>query len=133
MPTLAAELKSILIVDDSAVQRAFAVDLCRKLGIETIHEAGDGSIALERLASLAVLPDVIMIDLEMPGMDGIELMQQLHQRDILVPLVVASGRDEALLQSAAHMIEALGLPLLGVAKKPLSLAVVAEVLGRYEA
>ncbi|MFT2621932.1 response regulator, partial [Escherichia coli] len=65
-------------------------------------------------------PGLAVIDLEMPGMDGIELIQQLQQQGIDIPLIVASSRETSLLLSVETMIQALGMNLIGVLQKPLN-------------
>jgi len=113
-------LETLLVVDDSALQRLHTVGLMRDLGVEMIYEAGNGHEALELLALLKLPPSLLIVDLEMPGMDGVEFIQQLQLRQINVPLVVASSRENALLASVETMIEALGLQVLGALQKPLS-------------
>ena len=116
---MSSSFDSILIVDDSAVQRSFVADYCREFGCATIHEAKDGQSAIDLIATLATPPDLAIVDLEMPGMDGVELMQQMYDRDFHIPLIVASGRGAEMIDSVAKMIEALGLPLIGSLQKPL--------------
>ena len=113
---------SLLVVDDSAVQRTHTVELCRDLGVPMIYEAASGAEALELLAMLVWPPDLMIIDLEMPGMDGVELIQQLPLRRIMVPLIVASGRESSLIQSVETMARNLGLPVLAGLRKPLTCA-----------
>ena len=113
-------LETLLVVDDSALQRLHTVGLMRDLGVEMIYEAGNGHEALELLALLKLPPSLLIVDLEMPGLDGVEFIQQLQLRQINVPLVVASSRENALLASVETMIEALGLQVLGALQKPLS-------------
>jgi CheY-like chemotaxis protein len=91
--------ESLLVVDDSIVQRRHAVALGRSLGIDLVYEAGNGIEALELLAMLVLPPGAIIVDLEMPGMDGIELVQRLHERHPDVPVIVASSRESALIDS----------------------------------
>lgn len=112
-------VESILIVDDSAVQRAHAVSLCRELGVLLIYEAGSGAEALELLGLLPLSPQLLMVDLEMPGMDGVELIEQLHRRGFRMALIVASGRERSLIRSVETMARNLGFPVLGGLKKPL--------------
>ena len=102
-------IASLLIVDDSTVQRQHAVALCRELGIELIYEASNGSEALELQSMLILRPSLMIVDLEMPGMDGVELIQHLHQRQFDIPFIVASGRGNALIQSVETMSGELGL------------------------
>src|SRR5688572_12891480 len=90
---------SLLVVDDSSVQRAHSVQICRDIGVQMIYEAANGAEALELLGMLVLPPALVIVDLEMPGMDGIELIQQLQQRGLNIPLIVASSRETALIHS----------------------------------
>lgn len=113
-------IESALVVDDSALQRQHSVSLLQELGVDLIYEAGNGNEALDLLALLKLPPGLAVIDLEMPGMDGIELIQQLQQKGIDIPLIVASSRETSLLLSVETMIQALGMNLIGVLQKPLN-------------
>ncbi|HZG22146.1 MAG TPA: EAL domain-containing response regulator [Herbaspirillum sp.] len=113
-------IESALVVDDSALQRRHSVSLLQELGVDLIYEAGNGNEALDLLALLKLPPGLVVIDLEMPGMDGIELIQQLQQKGIDIPLIVASSRETSLLLSVETMIHALGMNLIGVLQKPLN-------------
>lgn len=127
----ACPVGSLLIVDDSAVQRAHAVALNRELGIPLIYEAASGHEALELLRMLVLPPDLLIVDLEMPGMDGVELIQQLHQRQIMIPLIVASGRESVLIHAVEMMARNLGLPVLAGLQKPLHAAPLRDALQRF--
>jgi EAL domain-containing protein (putative c-di-GMP-specific phosphodiesterase class I)/CheY-like chemotaxis protein len=113
--------ESVLIVDDSVVQRRHAVELCHTLGVTHVHEAADGREALDMLAGLASPPDLLVVDLEMPGMDGVELIEELRRLDIRVPIVLASSRDTAIIESVSAMVGAAGMRVLGGLQKPLTL------------
>jgi DNA-binding NtrC family response regulator len=79
----------ILVVDDvPAMAEQYAYDLRRIAGYEVIV-AGDGRQALERLGGEAV--DCILLDLEMPGMDGFEVLRVLEHRGSEVPVIVYTG------------------------------------------
>lgn len=112
-------IESALVVDDSALQRQHTVGLLQSLGVEMIYEAGNGNEALDLLALLKLPPGLAVIDLEMPGMDGIELIQHLQQKGVSMPLIVASSREASLLLSVETMIQALGMHVLGALQKPL--------------
>lgn len=114
------QIESLLIVDDSTVQREHTVGLMRDMGVDLIYEAGNGHEALELLAMLKLPPSLAIIDLEMPGMDGVELIQQLQQSQATFPLIVASSRETSLLSSVETMIQALGMRVLGALQKPLN-------------
>ncbi|HWJ34287.1 MAG TPA: EAL domain-containing response regulator [Steroidobacteraceae bacterium] len=115
MPVIA----SALIVDDSASQRAHAAKLCRQLGITKIHEASNGQEALARLDALVPPPDLLLVDLEMPTMDGPELLEHLARRGVTIPIIVASSRERALLNSVQDMGIAMGLHVASALSKPL--------------
>lgn len=126
-------IASILVVDDSALQRSHTVGLLRQLGIDLIYEAANGNDALQLVEILVLRPSLVIVDLEMPGMDGVELIQQLQERKILIPVIVASSRETALLDSVGAMIQALGMRLLGALQKPLRLEQLQQVLGVFSA
>ncbi len=110
---------SVLLIEDSTVQRQHAAELCRELGFTAIHEAGDGVEALRILAQLPAAPGLLLLDLEMPGMDGIELLEQLRQREVKLPIVLVSSREKVLLDAVWAMGCDLGLQVLAALHKPL--------------
>ncbi|CAN0622797.1 diguanylate cyclase [Burkholderia multivorans] len=124
-------VRSVLVVDDSVVHRRHTVALCRDFGIPLVLEASSGVEALKMLALLDVSPDLMIVDLEMPVMDGVELMQQLKQRELLLPLIIASGREETLIQSVETMAASLGIPVLAALQKPLTSKSLAFALSRF--
>lgn len=128
---LAPKPDSVLIVDDSALQRSHAASLCRRAGIDLIYEAGNGIEALELLSMLVLTPGVMLLDLEMPGMDGVELIQQLHQRNLAVPIIIVSGREQALIDSIATMTRSMGFSVPGAMRKPLHAGDLERALREY--
>jgi CheY-like chemotaxis protein len=81
----------VLLVEDNAQVRAFAEDLLRDLGCEVVCAAsGD-----EALASLpGVNPDIVLSDIVMPGMSGIELAGKIRRLRPDLPVVLATGYSE---------------------------------------
>lgn len=126
------QIESLLIVDDSTVQRQHTVGLMREMGVELIYEAGNGHEALELLAMLKLPPSLAIIDLEMPGMDGVELIQQLQRSQATFPLIVASSRENSLLSSVETMIQALGMRVLGALQKPLNREKIVEAMKSFD-
>jgi two-component system, NtrC family, nitrogen regulation response regulator NtrX len=79
----------VLVVDDvPAMAEQYAYDLRRVGGFHTIVAAG-GDEALDVLARDPV--DCVVLDLEMPGMDGFEVLRRMHQRGIDTPVIVYTG------------------------------------------
>ena len=118
-PAPSSSIASLLVVDDNIIQRVQVVALCRELGIDMIYEAASGDEALELLSLLVLPPDVAIIDLEMPGMDGIELIERMHERKLAVPLIVVSGREAVLIDTVGTMARNLGIPVVAGIRKPL--------------
>ncbi len=121
-------IDSVLIVDDSDVQRGIGVALCRELRIPKVHEAGNGREALALLDELGATPALLIIDLEMPTMDGPELLAALGSRGTRAPIILASSRERALMNSVQDMGTALGLRIVGALQKPLTLTSLGALL-----
>lgn len=115
-------VESILVVDDSASQRQHAVSLCEQAGIARVWEAAHGEEALALLRGNADnAPQVLLIDLEMPHMDGVELIQKVAASGCTPSVIIASSKPPMLLTSVGIIARSLGLPMLAVLNKPLSL------------
>ena len=69
-------LARILVVEDDEVMRSFVVNSLRRLGIQSIETASDGVSALR--AMIVFKPDLVLTDVHMKPMDGIEFVQQLR-------------------------------------------------------
>ncbi|MEZ4443063.1 MAG: response regulator [Polyangiaceae bacterium] len=84
-------VQRILVVDDSDLTRDMLVSIARQTGHEVL-EAADGREAMERMQTRA--PDLLITDLEMPLMDGFELLAQMRASETLstIPVVVCSTR-----------------------------------------
>ncbi|MCZ7527733.1 MAG: response regulator [Acidimicrobiia bacterium] len=69
-----------LVVDDSKAMRTILKKMVSECGYDEVHEAGDGSEALEVLEMLQGigLPNVVLVDWNMPGMDGFDLVQHVR-------------------------------------------------------
>lgn len=125
--------QGVIVVDDSSMHR-YSAHLClRAFGINRVHEAANGKLAMEQLAQLPQVPAVMLLDLEMPVMDGIEVLQQLAHLPHKPAVVLASSSDEVLLSAVATMAEALGIMLLGAFRKPVDPSELANALASYTA
>jgi two-component system, chemotaxis family, chemotaxis protein CheY len=106
-----------LIVDDSSVMRKIVERSLRQAGIEAIvvHEAGNGIEALELLRSGKM--DLILSDINMPAMDGIELLRQIKEQNLVpgVPVVMITTES-----SEEHVRQAIALGARGYIRKPFT-------------
>ena len=106
----------VLVVDDSAVVRQILPALLAEEKDLTVATAADPLIALKKIESRR--PDVIVLDLEMPRMDGLTLLRKLMREDP-IPVVVCSGHagegsDAALRALDEGAVEVLARPRIGV-------------------
>lgn len=109
-----------LVVDDSSVQRMNVVSLLAEFGITRIREAGDGKSGLDVIVNATPRPALLVVDLEMPGMDGIEMLQALASDRNCPPFLIVSAQHPSLLSAIETMCQELGLPILGAFSKPLT-------------
>lgn len=104
----------VLIVDDtSAVRRVLTQVLEEEADITVVGTAANGHEALERLPRLE--PDILLLDIEMPGMSGLELLRELRAAESTVPVLLFSSLTE---RGAMVTIEALLLGARDYVTKP---------------
>lgn len=112
----------VLIVDDSVEDRRRARRILESCATLEVHEAEDGLTALERLETLR--PDVVVSDLHMPRMDGLQLVRETRLREALVPIVIITAHGSEEIAALAMQQGASGY----VPKSILESALVNEVL-----
>ena len=122
----------VMVVEDHGFQRRIALRLLAELGVENALEGADGLDALQVLRRQPTPPDVVLVDLDMPGMDGIECIGQIAQERLARAVVVVSALDPALLNTVQTMARAYGLRVLGSVEKPLTRDKLEGVLSRFD-
>ena len=104
----------VLVVDDSVVVRGIVSKMLQEDDeIDVVNTAADGMIALAKLKQHEV--DVILLDIEMPRMDGLELLRKLREQQNRTPVVMFSSLTS---RGAAETIEALMLGAKDYVLKP---------------
>jgi chemotaxis protein histidine kinase CheA len=116
--------RRVLIVDDSPIVRDLLSELLSSVGLE-VRTAGDGAAALEALADRPV--DLIVCDVEMPVMDGFELLRRLRDRAERVPVVMVTTRGSV---SDRALAASLGADAL-IVKSEFENAHLLETLRRF--
>ena len=84
-------LKVLLVEDNRIYREAFKESLCQHFPSFTIDEAVNGEEALERITGIS--PDLIFIDVRLPGMSGLELTQKLKRDFPKIPIAILTGYD----------------------------------------
>jgi len=86
------EAPRVVVVDDSPFMRGLIADLLTDAGVAVVGEAGDGAEALSVVAETA--PDVVTMDVEMPGMGGLEAVERLMEETPTPVLMLSAHTDE---------------------------------------
>ncbi len=115
----------LLLVDDEPVLAEFVANAARECGFEPILTSNDEQF---RDRFVEDRPDMVVLDLGMPGMDGVELLRFLAAEDYRSPVLIISGFDRRVLESAFRLGEALGLTMVGPLEKPVRLVELEAVL-----
>jgi EAL domain-containing protein (putative c-di-GMP-specific phosphodiesterase class I)/ActR/RegA family two-component response regulator len=110
---------SFLVVEDHDFQRRALATLLSNHGAK-VYEAADGHAALKIIQDPARPVDIVISDLEMPGMDGMEFVRRIGESGRRISIILASALEPKLLASVGTMAEAYGVQLLGVVEKPIT-------------
>ena len=108
----------LLLIDDEPALADFVANAARLSGYEAILTSNDEQFQSEFQKQR---PDATAIDLGMPGMDGVELLRFLAEQQFRSPVLIISGFDRRVLDSAFRLGEALGLKMAGPLEKPVRL------------
>lgn len=121
-----SHLIRILVVDDDPFMLELLQDVIHSFGQYDVMTA---SSAREGLAALAATPPGLLVcDLSMPGMDGIEFLSAVAAAGYPGKVVLLSGLDKDMVQAAQGLARAQGLDVVGAFAKPVGLAQLHEVL-----
>lgn len=120
----------LLLIDDEPALAEFLATAATDSGFEPVVAQRDDEF---REAFLATRPDMVALDLGMPGMDGVELIRFLAEQDYRAPVLIVSGFDRRVLESAFRLGEALGLNMVGPVEKPVRFQLLKEMLSELKA
>jgi CheY-like chemotaxis protein len=121
---------SVLVVDDDDLQRQFLARLLARAGIGPLFWATNGRSALEAFHEEQRI-DVVVCDLLMPEMDGIEFLKQVSDEGYRPSIVISSGADEDTQREMESVARTHGLRVLGFIPKPVSVDALLTVLARH--
>lgn len=111
-------LPRLLLIDDEPVLADYVAKAADLSGYEALIANGDDDF---REQFTAKQPAFVALDLGMPGSDGIELLRFLAEQDFAGPVLIISGFERRVLESAFNLGEALGLKMVGPLEKPARL------------
>ena len=124
------EQPRLLLIDDEPALAEFLASAARESGFDPVITSQDREF---RDRFLAERPNMVALDLGMPGMDGVELLRFLADQDYRAPVLIVSGFDRRVLESAFRLGEALGLNMTGPVEKPVRLEDLEALLAELKA
>ncbi|MBX3702643.1 MAG: EAL domain-containing response regulator [Steroidobacteraceae bacterium] len=122
----------ILILDDEPVMLAVLERMLANLGFEDVVAFERGASALEWLRSSGGAVDLVLLDLNMPEMDGVEFLRRLVEIRYEGGVILASGEDETIQQAAVNLVRAHRIVALGHLHKPVQPDALAALIGRWQ-
>ncbi len=111
-------LPRLLLIDDEPVLAEYVAKAADLSGYEPLIANGDDDF---RSQFIEEEPALVALDLGMPGSDGIELLRFLADRNFEGPVLIISGFERRILESAFNLGEGLGLKMVGPLEKPTRL------------
>lgn len=125
--------RSVLLVDDDPVViRHMSAMLAFGLSIPDVLTASNGRQAADLLAARDGAVDVVICDLEMPEMDGVELIRSLGRTGFHGGVILMSGAEAKVLSTVGTLAGIQGLHVLGQVQKPVGPAQMGQLLARFE-
>ncbi len=120
----------ILVVDDEVGFAHFMGEIAERCGYEA-HATTNGDDFIRAFATFN--PTLIVLDLVMPGIDGVELLRFLEESQCKAGILIVSGADDRLRQSIARLGIARGLRVLGTMPKPVRAAMLQDLFEKLRA
>ncbi len=122
---------NILLVDDEPLVLRLHQRMLANLGYTSAITCAGAARALETMELAAKQPDVILLDLNMPEIDGIEFLRHLVKRDYRGSIILVSGEDERMLHAAEKLVRAHQITALGYLRKPVNPKLLAALLEKW--
>ena len=123
---------NILLVDDEPFILKLHLRLLAHLGYTSVTPCEGAAQALETMDLADKPPDLILLDLNMPEIDGVEFLRYLVKRDYCGSVILVSGEDERVLQAAEKLVQAHQITSLGHLRKPVKPEMLAAFLEKWK-
>jgi len=121
----------VLVVEGDPVHCASVIAALEQLSVAEVVSVKDGHGGVVAMKSAPVPFDIVISDLDMEGMDGLEFIRHVVACGSS-GLILCSAQDDAVLSSADWMARAYKAPLLGVLRKPLDVPILANLIARID-
>lgn len=121
----------ILVLDDEPFMLKLLARSLANFGYISVATCDRGHAALALVDDAASRPDLILLDINMPEMDGIEFVRHLGEHHYTGALILVSGEDERALQSIEKLVRAHQIGMLGYLTKPVTPARLAALIDKW--
>jgi EAL domain-containing protein (putative c-di-GMP-specific phosphodiesterase class I)/ActR/RegA family two-component response regulator len=118
-------IKSIYIIDDERDISELITQFASTYNIQTHTAISWANVSLKQLENT----DLILLDLHLPELDGLDILELLQEKKITVPIVLCSGQDDHVVDTAADLLKSHGLNYAGKILKPFSYSDFSILLG----
>ncbi len=118
----------LLLIDDDYIMHRVTTVILNDLGVSGVLNAMSGPAALEMMEQYGNRIDVVICDLNMPEMDGVEFIRHLARKKYTGSLILTSGEDLRILKTVEKLAIEHDLQVLGVLEKPATPAKISELL-----
>ena len=122
----------ILVLDDEPFMLRLQERILRQLGMTQVVTFDSAYGALYEMDQSGSAPDLILLDLNMPEMDGVEFLRQLVERHYAGAVILVSGEDEQIRQSVDKLVRAHHLTALGHLSKPIQPQALATLIEAWQ-
>lgn len=122
----------IMVLDDEPLMLKLLARMLANLGYTSVSTCDSGRAALDMTDSPAGPPDLILLDINMPEMDGLEFVRHLVERRYTGSIILVSGEDERMQQAAEKLARAHKITVLGHLHKPATPEGLAELIGKWK-
>lgn len=85
------KIKIAIVEDETLVRKALLLMLDTEMGMEVVHEGSDGKQFVSALDQKMIYPDIVLMDVMLPGMDGIEVTREVSQRHPNIRIIALSS------------------------------------------
>lgn len=119
---------SVLVVEDNAFTSIVVREMLNSLGISQIESVMNGREALDKIEEFQ--PHVILLDLRMPVMGGVELISRLADQDFTGNIILVTGAEEDAVSSVKQLARENDVSILGSIQKPPNATALSKLLSK---
>lgn len=110
-----------LIIDDDPLFQIVAEEALLAAGVTTVQTADDGKLGIQCICDHPYSIDLIICDLQMPNMTGVDVVRELSNLGYTGTVIIASSEDDGLIRTVHNMALKLGIRIAGAVRKPLNM------------